>query len=132
MSQENVEIVRRTFDAFARGDIESLLPLLDPDVEIRSLMTEAERTIYRGHKAAREWFAAVLDVFPDWRPSPQQVRSFDDVVVVAFHVTATAAGSGIRIEQTYWHAARLRDGKVASFAFHRTEAEALAAVELSE
>ena len=33
MSQENVEIVRRVFDAFNRRDIPAFLELLDPDVE---------------------------------------------------------------------------------------------------
>ena len=33
MSQENVEILRGGFDAFARGDIDSVLDRLDPDVE---------------------------------------------------------------------------------------------------
>jgi ketosteroid isomerase-like protein len=33
MSQENVEIVRRSFDAIGQGDIEALLELYDSDVE---------------------------------------------------------------------------------------------------
>ena len=36
MSQENVEIVRKSFAAIARGDVEGLLELYDPDVRIRS------------------------------------------------------------------------------------------------
>ncbi len=33
MSQENVEILRGGFDAFASGDIDSVLDRLDPDVD---------------------------------------------------------------------------------------------------
>jgi ketosteroid isomerase-like protein len=32
MSQENVEIVRRGHEAYARGDLEAILPDLHPDV----------------------------------------------------------------------------------------------------
>ncbi len=32
MSQENVEIVKRSFDAIGRGDVEGLLELYDRDV----------------------------------------------------------------------------------------------------
>ena len=45
-------------------------------------------------------------------------------MVVEFHVIATAARSGVPIDQTYWHAARLRDGKIVSLGFFRSEADA--------
>ena len=38
MSQENVETVRRVFDAFNRRDIAAFLELLDPDVEWRPVL----------------------------------------------------------------------------------------------
>ena len=34
MSQENVEMVQRAFEAFDRGDIDALVALCDPDVEL--------------------------------------------------------------------------------------------------
>jgi ketosteroid isomerase-like protein len=128
LTGENVQIVRRAFEAYAGGDVESLLGLLDPSVEVRSLMTEAERTTYNGHQGVREWFAAVLDIFPDWRPMPQRMRAFGGAVVVAFRVTATAARSGATVDQTYWHGVRLRNGKIVYFGFFRSEADALEAV----
>ena len=51
-------------------------------------------------------------------------------MVVEFHVIATAARSGVPIDQTYWHAARLRDGKIVSLGFFRSEADALRAMSL--
>ena len=33
MSQEDVEIVRSGYEAFARGDIEGVLEIMDPEVE---------------------------------------------------------------------------------------------------
>jgi ketosteroid isomerase-like protein len=132
MPPDDVELVQRAFQAFVRRDIELLLALCDPEVEIRSLMTEAERTLYRGHQGTREWLAAVLDVFPDWRPRLHEARDLGDAVVSSFDVTATAAVSGARIDQRYWQAARLRDGKIVSFAFFRTEADALEALRLGD
>jgi ketosteroid isomerase-like protein len=35
MSQENVELVRRGYEALARGDFDALFQVLDPDVEMR-------------------------------------------------------------------------------------------------
>jgi ketosteroid isomerase-like protein len=39
MSRDNVEVVRRAFEAYARRDVDSLRALLDRGVEVRSLMT---------------------------------------------------------------------------------------------
>jgi ketosteroid isomerase-like protein len=127
MSQANVEIVRRAFDAIRARDVEALLVLFDPDVEVHSLLTEAERELYRGHDAAREWFRAVVDVFPDWFPRITAERDFDRAVVVTIHVEATGSGSGVPIDQVFWQATRLEDGRIVSFGFYRTELEALAA-----
>ena len=88
-------------------------------------MTEAERATYRGHDGAQDWFEAVFDIFPDWRPVLQESRALGDWVVSTFDVTATAATSGARVEQSYWYAAHLREGRIAWFGFFRTKADAL-------
>ena len=51
-----METVRRSFDAYVRGDVDTLLSLLDPAVEVRSLLTEPERTTCHGHGGG-EWLA---------------------------------------------------------------------------
>ena len=43
MSQENVEIVRKSFAAIARGDVEGLLEFYDPDVRFLPLPGPAWR-----------------------------------------------------------------------------------------
>jgi hypothetical protein len=52
----------------------------------------------------------------------------DGAVVLGLDVTATGAGSGVPIDQTYWLGARVRDAKIVFFGFFRTEADALEAV----
>lgn len=125
----NADIVRRVFDAFRSRDLDALLGLLDPEVEIRSLMTESERPLYRGHDGAQEWLAAVVDVFPDWQPAPGEPRVVGDAgVVTPLMVAATGSASGVPIDQRLWHAARLREGRILAFGFYRSEPDALAAV----
>jgi len=43
-------------------------------------------------------------------------------------VTATRAGSGVPIDQTYWLGARVEAAKITFFGFFRTEPDALEAV----
>ena len=60
MSQENVEIVRRAFEAFNRRDMTAFLDLLDPDVEWVPILAVLEGRVYRGHKDVRRWVEDLL------------------------------------------------------------------------
>ena len=48
--------------------------------------------------------------------------------MIPLDVTATGAGSGVPIDQTYWLGARVQADKIIFFGFFRTEADALDAV----
>jgi ketosteroid isomerase-like protein len=67
MSEENVEIVERVFDAVARHDTEAVLDAYDPDIEydfsgspLGGLIGD---TVYRGHDGMRRW---VRDRYEAW------------------------------------------------------------------
>ena len=61
MSQENVEIVRRSFDAWNRRDLTTWLTLYHPDAEVDwSRSRSPFKGMYRGH---REMEAFTRDVF---------------------------------------------------------------------
>ena len=103
------QLVRAAVGAFMARDLEGLLALADPRIELRSLLTEAERPLYHGHDGVRDWFDAVFGV-------------------IGLDVTATGAGSGVPIDQTYWLGARVQAGKITFFGFFRTEQDAKGAV----
>ena len=122
-------VVRRAVEAFLARDLDGILELADEEIVLRSLLTEAERPLYHGHDGVREWFHAVFGVFPDWRPQPR-AAAYDEegVVVMCLDVTATGAGSGAPVDQTYWLGARVEAAKIRFFGFFRTEQDALDAV----
>jgi hypothetical protein len=122
-------VVRQAVEAFLARDLDGILAVADEGIVLRSLLTEAERPLYHGHDGVRDWFNAVFGVFPDWRPKPRRA-SFDEdgCVVLCLDVTATGAGSGVPIDQTYWLGARVRAAKIVFFGFFRTHEDALDAV----
>jgi ketosteroid isomerase-like protein len=123
------QLVRRAVDAFMARDLGGILAVADPEIELRSLLTEAERPLYRGHEGVRDWFHAVFGVFPDWRPQPRRAcHDEDGAVVIPLDVTATGAESGVPIDQTYWLGARVQADKIVFFGFFRTESDAMDAV----
>jgi ketosteroid isomerase-like protein len=123
------EVARRAVAAFMARDLDGILAVADPRIELRSLLTEAERPLYHGHDGVRDWFDAVFGVFPDWRPQPRPASYDEDgAVVIPLDVTATGAGSGVPIDQTYWLGVLVQADKITFFGFFRTEEDALQAV----
>jgi hypothetical protein len=123
------EVARRAIHAFMAQDLGGILEVADPEIVIRSLLTEAERPLYHGHEGVRDWFDNVFGVFPDWQPRPRAAAYDEDgAVVIGLDVTATGAGSGVPIDQTYWLGARVEAAKIVFFGFFRTEEDALEAI----
>jgi len=131
MSEQNVEVVRATFEAFRRRDLDTFLSCFDPDVEYRSLVLEVEG-VYHGHEGMRSWWDSVLTVFPEWNPQLEDTRDLGQRVLSRVRAEGHGTGSGMVLEREIWHVAEIREGRMKSSAFFRTEAEALEAVGLRE
>jgi ketosteroid isomerase-like protein len=131
MSQENVEVVRATFEAFRGRDLDAFLSCFDPNVEYRSLVLEVEGS-YHGHEGMRSWWDSVLSVFPDWNPQLADTRDLGQHVASRVRAEGHGTGSGISLERDIWHLAEIRDGRMKSSAFFRTEHEALEAAGLTQ
>jgi ketosteroid isomerase-like protein len=133
MSQVSDE-VRAKADAGVRalnsGDLDAFLALMAEDVEFTSMVAEAEGTTFRGHAGVRAWWETVRGAFEDPRWELLDIRGSDDRGIAKIRITGTLAG--VDVAQTMWQAAELREGKLAWWAFFRTEHEALEAVGLRE
>ena len=73
MSQDNVEIVRASWEAWSRGDTEALLEFYDPEVEWD--MTHSyvpDMGVFHGHDGIREFFREWRRVL---RRVPRRARS---------------------------------------------------------
>jgi ketosteroid isomerase-like protein len=126
MAQQDMEVVRAAFEAFRRRDVDAFLSCFDPEVEYRSLVLEVEG-LYRGHEGMRSWWDSVLTVFPDWNPQVEDSRDLGQRVVSRVRAEGHGTGSGIPLERDIWHLAEIRDGRIKTSAFFRTEHEALEA-----
>jgi ketosteroid isomerase-like protein len=122
-------LVRRAVEAFMARDLDGIFAVAAPEIELRSLLTEAERPLYHGHEGVKEWFDTVFDVFPDWRPQPRTASYDEDgAVVIGLDVTATGAVSGAPVDASYWLGARVQADKIIFFGFFRTESDAMDAL----
>jgi ketosteroid isomerase-like protein len=87
MSQENVEVVYRAYDALRRRDKEAFVRELHPDVEGVVYIMEPEGTVYRGHPDMRRFIDELLSVFPDWHPEVVRATDYGDTVLAELRLT---------------------------------------------
>jgi ketosteroid isomerase-like protein len=131
MSEENVELARRAFEAFNRRDLDTMLALADEEIVVESRLAAVEGG-YHGHQGVRRWWADTLDVLPDYEVEVDEVRDFGDVTLARLRARAHGAGSAAPLEEVVWNVARWRAGRNTWWHNCMTEEEALEAAGLRE
>ena len=63
MSERNVELNRRWIEAFNSRDIEAVIALCDPSVELDSAFAAIGGGIYKGHDGIRRYFRDYEDAW---------------------------------------------------------------------
>jgi ketosteroid isomerase-like protein len=124
MSRENVEVVRRGYDAFNRRDLDGFLSLMSDDVESRSRLVPVEGG-FHGQDGVRRWWSSLLDNFPDMEIEVMDIRDLGDVILGEYRIRGHGAGSQIPVEDHQWQVVRFRGDKVSSWRVFLSEAEAL-------
>jgi ketosteroid isomerase-like protein len=135
MSEENVQIVRRVFDALERPDA-GVRALWHPDVEF-----DVSRDIwgalvgggrYRGVEGVRSW---MLDLYSAWETMDLNCDELIDAgehVIAVLSVRGRGRVSGIELEYRPAGVWTLRQGKIVRVVWLPTRDEALDAVGLRE
>ena len=133
LSEKNVEIVRKSFDAIGRGDVDALLDLYDPDIEFEPLTgTRVETGGYRGHQGVRRYFEEASEVWDEVRPVAGEITTTGDQVVVFGHCSIRGKASEIETDSPCSWVITVRDGKITRHRVYRTTSEALEAAGLAE
>jgi ketosteroid isomerase-like protein len=133
MSQENVEIVRRSLVAYSGGDIEEMLTYIDPEGELHSaIIGGAEGNVYRGHDGFRRWFAETQAAFVELRTDLTEFRDLGDRVVGFGNIHAHGRESDLELDSPTGWVFTVRNGKVVKAEGFLSRAQALEAAGLSE
>ena len=128
--EKMIAALRRFHDAFNRGDVEALVQMAHPDIEV---VRAGGMSSIKGVAALREWMKP--DAFEEQRAEPLDFRVKGDKVLVREHVTGRGAGSGIEVDAVTYIVWTLDDHglvKEAQGFLPHEEAEALKAAGLSE
>ena len=118
MSDENVALIRSVYDAFARGDVDSVLGAMSDDIvwyEDENFPL-AEGNPYRGPQSvASGVFAKLMDEWDDFAVLPEEFIGSGDTVVVLGRYRGTHKATGRSMNPQMAHVWRVSGGKVAAF-----------------
>jgi ketosteroid isomerase-like protein len=132
MSQENVEVVRRTLDAVLRSSWPEVLAELDPAVEIEDTVIP-DASDYRGHDGFFRWLERWNESWEDWSLEDIEiVPASDEHVVGLWRMIAKGKGSGVEVDRPDAVVYKLRDNKIVRMGYYNDQREALEAAGLRE
>jgi ketosteroid isomerase-like protein len=133
MSQENLEILRRGFEAFVRGDWDTALADVHEDFVATRVAPMPDVTPYRGPQGLLQIFVDWTADFDEFEMTPQEfIDANDEQVVIRQRQRAVGARSGVPIEAEFWFVNTMRDRKLVRLEIYASESQALKAVGLAE
>jgi ketosteroid isomerase-like protein len=136
MSEENVELIRRGFEAVNRGDLEGAIELADPPPEFEfvphGVLIPDLASVQRGPEGWRRVNEMFWGEFDDPHIETHEMIDAGDQVFTSFTLSGRGKHSGV---ETTWEAFSVwtvRDGRVVRWLGFTDRAEALEAAGLSE
>jgi ketosteroid isomerase-like protein len=131
MSEENVELVRATYDAYNRRDLEATLKDVAPEFELDwTRAVGPQRGVY-GLDQIRAFLVDFLEAFESTRVEPDEFIEAGDQVVVP--QTGYIRGrDGIEVTARVALVWTIRDDEIVRVCLYQQKREALKATGLSE
>jgi ketosteroid isomerase-like protein len=113
MSQENVELLRRAFEAYNRGDMDGAVADFAPDCRYTAAGLIPDRTgVFHGPEGYKEFFGWVASEFDDVHVEVDELIDGGDTAVVGATLRGRGKQSGAQGKFTFWQAWTFQNGKV--------------------
>jgi ketosteroid isomerase-like protein len=132
MSQENVETLRRSVEAFNDRDLDTFMEMCDPQVTLHTPPDIPDAAVYHGRDEVRGSVHDLLHAFDDLRVEPERFQESGDEVVALYRFFGHGTGSGVPMEWKVGLACKFSDGKATRLRFWNDWGTALEAAGLSE
>jgi ketosteroid isomerase-like protein len=136
MSEENVEVVRRIYDAVTRRDDVTPYEVYAEDIvwdlsnARRALLLT--KPVYQGHEGVRQFWREALSVFGEVNFEVEELIDADDQVLAVIREREVGRASGVPVETTHIAVYTLAEGKVTQMRLFDDRQQALEAAGLSE
>jgi ketosteroid isomerase-like protein len=98
VSSDNVELVRRHYENWNRGDTDGVIAAFAPDVEWHGHPRLPEPGPYRGRLEVERWMAQFREAWGELSARPVELLDAGDSVVALVHMTGRGRGSGVEVQ----------------------------------
>ena len=132
MSQENVEMLVRAFEAWNRDDMDAMLALVDPDFEyVPTGMFPGMEPVYRGHDGFLAFWDDFREVWESLQIEVEEVRDLGEQVVARLRFEGRGR-AGLDVRRQFGNLWTFRNGLAVHVQAYADWPEALQAAGLSE
>ena len=132
MSRENVEVARRAYEAWNRGDMDAMLATLHPDAEyVTTGVFPGLDPVYRGHDGFKKFWSDFRGAFDSLMIEVHELRDRGEHVLLL--LTFIARGrDGLEVRRQAASVLAFREGLIVRHENHADWTTALEAVGLRE
>ena len=118
MAQDPEALIREAFEALSEGGVEAMLPYVRHDFEmITPPELASEPDTYRGPEGVRRWFDSFYEAMDEVRIEPREIRTYDDVVGIAFRMVARGRTTSLELIQEACARCEVEDGGIRRITF---------------
>ena len=126
MSERNVELHRRWIEAFNSRDIEAVIALCDPSVELDSAFAAICGGIYKGHDGIRRYFRDYEDAWgTEIRVQPEAYFDLGEHTILFYVMRGRGEHSGAEVAMQATAAVGWSDGLMTCSTVYLDRAHAL-------
>ena len=115
MSDTNIAVVKLLYTAFSRGDIDTVLAAVAPNVELHSGGEKQDYPLFGPHKGiadVEEFFRLVSELLDFSDFAPREFFAEKDKVVVLGYYAMTMCKTGRKVSCDWAHVFTLSRGKI--------------------
>jgi ketosteroid isomerase-like protein len=124
MATENVELARRGYEAFKRGDVEAVLEFIDPQIEVHDSPELPDRRVWHGYEGFVGNLSNMFDIVQGFELEPDEFIDAGEKLLVAVRVRGHGRSSGIAMEDHLLHVWTIRDRKGTRLEVYRDREQA--------
>jgi ketosteroid isomerase-like protein len=126
---ENERLLRAGVDAYNRGDVDAMVALFDPEIELLVDTAQGNPGTWHGLEGFQEMVSGWRDAFAEDRSEVRAIEMVGDRHLIAeMRQTAVGSISGVPVEMTNYYLLELRDGRAVRFHIYGDRETAMAAV----
>lgn len=131
-SKETTELLRQFYEYFNQRDLDAVLELCTPEVEVYKDPDVVEMVAAftpRGQERVAQYLRGWLDSWDDYHARPEQLLESGDQVAVLVHCRARGKKSQFEIEADMADVFTVNEGKIARLRLYVQRHDALKAIE---